>query len=105
MKKYNWYKVARNFGLACFVISPILGWLYVESKMKVMEKGIHDDLARIKSKGKTLADIPRKIDWMMLTVNRNCCQFIIEKKYKSVDLNPMWHFGVIRGWKVAKCSL
>jgi hypothetical protein len=28
--------------------------------MKVMEKGIHDDLNRIKSKGKTLADIPRK---------------------------------------------
>lgn len=49
--------------MASFIISPILGWIYVQSKMKNMEKGIHDDLARIKSKGKTLADIPKKRDW------------------------------------------
>jgi len=54
-------KVVRNLGLASFVISPLLGWLYVQSKMKSMEKGIYDDLERIKSKGKTLSDIPRKI--------------------------------------------
>lgn len=58
----NYSKIALRMGLAAIVISPILGWLYVESKMKNMEKGIHDDLARIKSKGKTLADIPRKVN-------------------------------------------
>lgn len=58
--KYS--KIVRNLGLASFIISPILGWIYVQSKMKNMEQGIHDDLARIKSKGKTLADIPRKTD-------------------------------------------
>lgn len=60
--KINVPKMIRNFGIASIFISPVLGWLYVQSKMKNMEKGIHDDLARIKSKGKTLADIPRKID-------------------------------------------
>lgn len=55
-------KIVRNLGMASFIISPILGWMYVQSKMKNMEKGIHDDLARIKSKGKTLADIPKKRD-------------------------------------------
>ena len=52
----------RNLGICSFIVSPILGWLYVEAKMKNMEKGIHDDLNRIRSKGKTLADIPRKLD-------------------------------------------
>lgn len=56
------YKWIRNLGVASFVVSPLLGYLYVSSKMKTMEKGIHEDLARIKSKGKTLADIPRKTD-------------------------------------------
>lgn len=56
------YKWMRNLGLASFVVSPLLGYIYVQSKMKNMEKGIHDDLNRIKSKGKTLADIPRKVD-------------------------------------------
>ena len=58
----KWQKVVRNLGLSCFVIAPISGWLYVESKMKNMEKGIHDDLDRIRRKGKTLADIPKKVD-------------------------------------------
>lgn len=56
----NLPKLFRNFGLVCFVSAPILGYLYVNHKMVSMEKGIHDDLARIKSKGKTLADVPRK---------------------------------------------
>ena len=63
MKKTNWYKVFRNAGLSMYIIAPIAGWIYVDSKMKGMEKGIHDDLNRIKSKGKTLADIPKKLDW------------------------------------------
>lgn len=42
------------------ISAPFCGYLYVNSKMVNMEKGIHDDLARIKSKGKTLADVPRK---------------------------------------------
>ena len=62
MKKINWYKVIRNFGFSMYIIAPIVGWLYVDMKMKGMEKGIHDDLNRIKSKGKTLADIPKKLD-------------------------------------------
>ena len=59
-KKTDWPKLFKNFGILCFVASPILGFLYVRSKMVSMQKGIHDDLARIKSKGKTLADVPRK---------------------------------------------
>lgn len=65
MNKSKMAKIVRNLGIASFVVSPILGWLYVQSKMKNMEKGIYDDLERIKSKGKTLADIPRKIDWSL----------------------------------------
>lgn len=61
--KYS--KYIRNLGIASLVVSPIVGWIYIEVKMKNMEKGIHDDLARIKAKGKTLADIPRKVDWMI----------------------------------------
>ena len=60
--KPSFYKIIRNLGIASFVVSPLLGYLYADGKMKAMEKGIHDDLARIKSKGKTLADIPKKID-------------------------------------------
>lgn len=60
--KPSFYKIIRNLGIASFVVSPLLGYLYVNGKMKAMEKGIHDDLARIKAKGKTLADIPKKID-------------------------------------------
>lgn len=56
----NWPKLFKNMAIASFVISPYLGYLYVNSKMVSMEQGIHDDLARIKSKGKTLADVPRK---------------------------------------------
>jgi hypothetical protein len=58
----NWPKLFRNFGIVCFLTAPVFGYLYVNSKMVSMEKGIHDDLARIKSKGKTLADVPRKYD-------------------------------------------
>lgn len=58
----NWPKLFRNFGFVCFLTAPVFGYLYVNSKMVSMEKGIHDDLARIKSKGKTLADVPRKYD-------------------------------------------
>jgi hypothetical protein len=53
-------KYIKYFGIVAILISPVLGWIYVDSKMKNMEKGIHDDLNRIKIKGKTLADIPRK---------------------------------------------
>ena len=57
--KFN-FKIARNIGLGLMVIAPICGHLYVKSKMVTMEKGIHDDLNRIRIKGKSLADIPRK---------------------------------------------
>ena len=60
MPKLNYAKLARNVGLSMFKIAPTCGYLYVRSKMVQMEKGIHDDLKRIKSKGKTMADIPRK---------------------------------------------
>jgi hypothetical protein len=56
----NWPKMFKNFGLLAMISAPFCGYLYVNSKMVNMEKGIHDDLARIKSKGKTLADVPRK---------------------------------------------
>ena len=56
----NWTKIIRNLGITAIFVSPVLGWLYVRNKMKGMEKGIYDDLSRIRSKGKTLADIPRK---------------------------------------------
>ena len=55
-------KWIRNLGILGIIVPPVLGWLYVESRMKAMEKGIHDDLQRIRSKGKTIADIPRKTD-------------------------------------------
>ena len=60
MSKIDWPKYFRNFGVLCFVASPICGYLYVSRKMITMEKGIHDDLARIRMKGKDLSDIPRK---------------------------------------------
>lgn len=56
----NWPKLFRNMAVVAIFAAPYLGYLYVNSKMVNMEKGIHDDLARIKSKGKTLADVPRK---------------------------------------------
>lgn len=56
----NWPKMFRNLGVVLIFAAPYLGYLYVNSKMVGMEQGIHDDLARIKSKGKTLADVPRK---------------------------------------------
>lgn len=56
----NWPKMFRNLGVVLILGAPYCGYLYVNSKMVNMEKGIHDDLARIKSKGKTLADVPRK---------------------------------------------
>lgn len=54
------YKLIMNIGVSIGVLSPFVGYWYVTSKMKVMEQGVHDDLKRIKTKGKTLADIPRK---------------------------------------------
>jgi hypothetical protein len=42
------------------IVAPVCGYLYVDAKMKGMEKGIIDDLRRIESKGKNLSDIPRK---------------------------------------------
>jgi hypothetical protein len=57
LKYYRWL---RNGVIALMISAPVLGYLYVSSKMKGMEKGIEDDLKRIKSKGKTLGDIPRK---------------------------------------------
>lgn len=56
----NWPKMFRNLSVVLILSAPYCGYLYVNSKMVNMEKGIHDDLARIKSKGKTLADVPRK---------------------------------------------
>ena len=60
MAKKDYSKLIRNLGLSAFIIAPICGWLYVRAKMVSMEKGIYDDLRRIDSKGKTLADVPRK---------------------------------------------
>lgn len=60
LKYYRWF---RNSIILTMFVAPVLGYLYMESKMKTMEKGIHDDLARIESKGKTLGDIPRKRVW------------------------------------------
>lgn len=57
LKYYRWL---RNGVIALMISAPVLGYLYVSSKMKGMEKGIEDDLKRIQSKGKTLGDIPRK---------------------------------------------
>lgn len=57
LKYYRWL---RNGVMALMISAPVLGYLYVSSKMKGMEKGIEDDLKRIQSKGKTLGDIPRK---------------------------------------------
>lgn len=42
--KIQKYKIIRNLGISSFVVSPIIGYLYVQSKMKNMEKGVHDDL-------------------------------------------------------------
>ena len=57
LKYYRWM---RNSLFAVMVAAPFCGYLYVNSKMRNMEKGIEDDLKRIQSKGKTLGDIPRK---------------------------------------------
>ena len=57
LKYYKWF---RNGLLGTMVVAPYLGYLYVSSKMVTMEKGIEDDLERIKRKGKSLSDIPRK---------------------------------------------
>jgi len=56
----KYYRYLRNFLICTMVSAPVLGYLYVDSKMKRMEKGIEDDLKRIESKGKSLRDIPRK---------------------------------------------
>ncbi len=58
--KLNWWKWVRWLGIGGFVLSPPIGAWYVKYKMVDMEKGIHDDLRRIKRKGKTVGDIPRK---------------------------------------------
>lgn len=60
MAKRNYSVIVRNLAICSFILSPLLGYLYVQSKMVSMEKGIHDDLNRIALKGKTLADVPRK---------------------------------------------
>lgn len=57
LKYLRWIK---NAGITMFFVSPFMAYWYVQSKMKNMEKGIYEDLKRIESKGKTLADIPRK---------------------------------------------
>ena len=56
----KYYKWLRNIFMTACILSPVAGYLYIESSMKRMEKGIDDDLKRIASKGKTLSDIPRK---------------------------------------------
>lgn len=58
--KLRWDKWIRWLGITCFLVSPPIGAWYVNEKMKQMEKGVHDDLNRIKMKGKTVGDIPRK---------------------------------------------
>ena len=60
--KFNWWRYVRWMGFCGFVLSPPIGAWYVNMKMLEMEKGIHDDLNRIKRKGKTVGDIPRKQD-------------------------------------------
>ena len=57
LKYYRWLK---NGLIGVMLVAPFMGYLYVSSKMRNMEKGIEDDLKRIQSKGKTLHDIPRK---------------------------------------------
>jgi hypothetical protein len=56
----KYFKWLRNTLIGIMVVSPVIGYLYVDSKMKGMEKGITDDLLRIQKKGKDLSDIPRK---------------------------------------------
>jgi hypothetical protein len=57
IKYYRWF---RNTFIGLMIVAPVCGYLYVDAKMKGMEKGIIDDLRRIESKGKNLSDIPRK---------------------------------------------
>ena len=59
LKYYRWM---RNALIGTMFVAPVMGYLYVSSKMRQMEKGIEDDLKRIESKGKSLSDIPRK-EW------------------------------------------
>ena len=42
--KSSYTKIIRNLGIASLFVSPLLGWIYVDTKMKGKEKGIHDDL-------------------------------------------------------------
>ena len=56
----KYFKWLRNSLILTMVSAPVLGYLYVDSKMKRMEKGIEDDLRRIEAKGKNLSDIPRR---------------------------------------------
>jgi hypothetical protein len=44
LKYYRWF---RNSLISIMICSPVLGYLYVDSKMKNMEKGIKDDIKRI----------------------------------------------------------
>jgi hypothetical protein len=60
MAKINITKWAKWIGYAGFFLSPPIGIWYVQAGMKRMEKGVHDDLERIRMKGKTVGDIPRK---------------------------------------------
>ena len=60
MAKRDYAALVKNLAICSFFLSPFLGYLYIQSKMVSMEQGIHDDLRRITSKGKTLADVPRK---------------------------------------------
>lgn len=62
LRKLSYWRYIRWLGFCGFFLSPPIGIWYVRSKMKQMEKGIHDDLLRIRNKGKTVGDIPRKHD-------------------------------------------
>jgi hypothetical protein len=57
IKYYRWL---RNTLITVVLSAPFLGYYYVSRNMRRMEKGITDDLKRVESKGRSLADIPRK---------------------------------------------
>lgn len=49
-------------GAIVAVAMPTYAFYWKNKTMKDMEEGVHEDYRRIRSKGKTLSEIPRKID-------------------------------------------
>jgi hypothetical protein len=60
LNQFNYWKYIRWLGISSFILSPFIGAWYVNKKMRDMEKGIHDDLRRIRTKGRNVGDIPRR---------------------------------------------